>query len=69
MGLIICGYPGVGKSSIAGWNNCIDLESSYFSHRNGVNGFVVLLEKINALANIKAKMASVRIHVLVYFGE
>lgn len=30
-GLIICGYPGVGKSSIAGWNNCIDLESSYFS--------------------------------------
>lgn len=30
-GLIICGYPGVGKSAIAGWNNCIDLESSYFS--------------------------------------
>lgn len=29
-GLIICGYSGVGKSSIAGWNNCIDLESSYF---------------------------------------
>lgn len=25
--LIICGYPGVGKSSIAGWNNCIDLET------------------------------------------
>ena len=33
MGLIICGYPGVGKSSIAGWHNCIDLESSFFSHR------------------------------------
>lgn len=32
-GLIVCGYPGVGKSSIAGWNKCIDLESSYFSHR------------------------------------
>ena len=31
-GLIICGYPGVGKSSIAGWNNCIDLESSWFSN-------------------------------------
>ena len=31
-GLIICGYPGIGKSSIAGWNNCIDLESSLFSH-------------------------------------
>jgi len=30
-GLIVCGYPGVGKSSIAGWNKCIDLESSYFS--------------------------------------
>ena len=30
-GLIICGYPGVGKSSISGWNNCIDLESSWFS--------------------------------------
>ena len=31
-GLIICGYPGVGKSSIAGWNNCVDLESSWFSY-------------------------------------
>lgn len=31
-GLIICGYPGVGKSSVAGWKNCIDLESSHFSH-------------------------------------
>lgn len=30
-GMIICGYPGVGKSSIAGWSNCIDLESSIFS--------------------------------------
>ena len=30
-GMIVCGYPGVGKSSIAGWNNCIDLESSNFS--------------------------------------
>lgn len=33
-GLIICGYPGVGKSSVAGWNNCIDLESSWFSHND-----------------------------------
>lgn len=31
-GLIVCGYPGVGKSSIAGRDNCIDLESSIFSH-------------------------------------
>lgn len=31
-GLIVCGYPGVGKSSIAGWNKCIDLESSWFSY-------------------------------------
>lgn len=31
-GLIICGYPGVGKSSVAGWKNCVDLESSNFSH-------------------------------------
>lgn len=30
-GMIVCGYPGVGKSSIAGWHNCIDLESSNFS--------------------------------------
>lgn len=29
--LIICGYPGIGKSSIAGWNHCVDLESSVFS--------------------------------------
>lgn len=35
MPLIICGYPGVGKSSLAGWNNCIDLESSLFSYRDG----------------------------------
>lgn len=34
-GLIICGYPGVGKSSVAGWSNCIDLESSFFSYRGG----------------------------------
>lgn len=33
-GLIVFGYPGVGKSSIAGWNNCIDLESSNFSRRD-----------------------------------
>lgn len=31
-GLIICGYPGVGKTSIAGRQNCIDLESSLFSY-------------------------------------
>jgi broad-specificity NMP kinase len=29
--LIICGYPGIGKSSIAGWDHCIDLESSKYS--------------------------------------
>lgn len=29
-GLIICGYPGVGKTSVGGWNNCIDLESTEF---------------------------------------
>ena len=33
-GFIVCGYPGVGKSSIAGWDYCIDLESSYFSRRD-----------------------------------
>ena len=35
-GLIICGFPGVGKSSCAGWENCIDLESSYFSQTVGM---------------------------------
>lgn len=29
-GLIICGYPGVGKTAVGGWLNCIDLESSSF---------------------------------------
>lgn len=29
-GLIIIGYPGIGKSSIAGKDGCIDLESSCF---------------------------------------
>ena len=32
-GHIICGYPGVGKSAVAGWNNCIDFESSNFSYQ------------------------------------
>lgn len=36
-GFIVCGYPGVGKSSIGGWNNCVDLESSYFSRRDDAN--------------------------------
>lgn len=35
-GLIICGYPGIGKSHVGGWNNCIDLESGFFSYRNGM---------------------------------
>ena len=43
-GLIICGYPGIGKSSIAGWNNCIDLESSYFSRDE--KGFALCDEDI-----------------------
>ena len=29
-GIIICGYPGVGKTSVGGWDRCIDLESSDF---------------------------------------
>jgi hypothetical protein len=29
-GLIICGYPGIGKTSISGYRKCIDLESSDF---------------------------------------
>lgn len=29
-GLIIIGYQGIGKSSLAGYNNCIDLESGNF---------------------------------------
>ena len=29
-GLVIIGYQGIGKSSLAGWNKCIDLESGNF---------------------------------------
>ncbi|MBR3229787.1 MAG: hypothetical protein IKF91_03060 [Bacilli bacterium] len=29
-GLIVIGYQGIGKSSLAGWYNCVDLESSNF---------------------------------------
>lgn len=29
-GLVIIGYQGIGKSSIAGWRKCIDLESGNF---------------------------------------
>lgn len=38
-GIIVFGYPGVGKSAIGGWNNCVDLESSNFS--KGWTGNVV----------------------------
>ena len=34
--MIIIGYPGIGKSTIAGKFNCIDLESSLFFDSNGV---------------------------------
>lgn len=34
--MIIAGYPGIGKSSISGKVNCIDLESSLFFDSNGV---------------------------------
>lgn len=33
--MIIIGYQGIGKSTLAGKNNCIDLESCNFKH-NGV---------------------------------
>lgn len=29
-GLIIIGYQGIGKSSLAGWSKCVDLESGNF---------------------------------------
>lgn len=29
-GLVIIGYQGIGKSSLAGWNKCVDLESGNF---------------------------------------
>ena len=34
--MIIIGYPGIGKSTIGGKLNCIDLESSSFFNSNGV---------------------------------
>ena len=33
--MIIIGYPGIGKSTLAGKLNCIDLESSLFNNSNG----------------------------------
>lgn len=36
-GLIFLGYQGIGKSTIGGKHNCIDLESSIFSQRRDVN--------------------------------
>lgn len=42
-GLIICGFPGVGKSSVGGWNNCVDLESSHFSR--GWEGNMIFFPK------------------------
>lgn len=32
--MIIIGYPGIGKTSLAGRNNCIDLESGNFWHND-----------------------------------
>ena len=36
-GIVVCGYPGTGKSSIAGYKKTIDLESSFFSDRSDKN--------------------------------
>lgn len=33
--MIYSGYPGIGKSTIAGKYNCIDLESSNFGKESG----------------------------------
>lgn len=44
-GLIICGYPGIGKSSCAGWNGAIDLESSTFSQEMGMMNWIPLYVK------------------------
>lgn len=44
-GLIICGYPGIGKSSCAGWNGAIDLESITFSQEMGMINWIPLYVK------------------------
>jgi len=44
-GLIICGYPGIGKTSCAGWNGTIDLESSTFSQEMGMMNWIPMYVK------------------------
>ena len=44
-GLIICGYPGIGKSSCAGWNGAIALESSTFSQEMGMMNWIPIYVK------------------------
>ena len=34
--MIIVGYPGIGKSTLGGKHNCLDLESSLFFDSNGI---------------------------------
>ena len=64
-GLIICGYPGVGKSSIAGWNNCIDLESSWFSYDKQGNRIYPEEEWVENYCSMAINLASQGYTVLV----
>lgn len=51
--MIIIGYQGIGKSTIAGWNNCIDLESGNFFNSDGTrndNWFVYYCNIANHLS-------------------
>ena len=64
-GLIVCGYPGVGKSSIAGWNNCIDLESSWFSYDKNGNRIYPDEEWVEEYCSMAINLASQGFTVLL----
>lgn len=37
-GLIVIGYPGIGKSTLSGWENCIDLQSEVCKETYKIRG-------------------------------
>lgn len=66
-GLIICGYPGVGKSSVAGLDNCIDLESSLFHyHHYQWNGIAIPDDRwVGQYCNVAIDLANQGFVVLI----
>lgn len=53
-GLIICGYPGVGKTSVGGLDHCIDLESSDFQMGSNDRIWSIVYVRVTDISEVMA---------------